>query len=209
VRDDPLNYDRLMEDALRGVVRQALAVAGERGLPGQHHFYITFRTDLAGVDIPDSLRRRYPKEMTIVLQHQFWGLEIVAERFEVTLSFDSKHERLVIPFAAVTAFVDPSVQFGLQFPSASAAEPAVEAAPGPTPLPTPDAARERRGEVAAAKLGPRAEARPAEARPAAAKPGDDKPADGKADAKGAEPKAGDAKPGEGRVVALDAFRNKK
>ena len=123
MRDDPLNYDRLMEDALRGVVRRALSVVGERGLTGQHHFYITFRTDLAGVDIPDSLRRRYPKEMTIVLQHQFWGLEIGAEKFEVTLSFDSKHERLVVPFAAVTAFVDPSVQFGLQFEPSDTAEP--------------------------------------------------------------------------------------
>jgi hypothetical protein len=127
VRDDPLNYDRLMEEALRSVVRRALSVVGERGLPGQHHFYITFRTDLAGVDIPDSLRRRYPKEMTIVLQHQFWGLEIGAEKFEVTLSFDSKHERLVVPFAAVTAFVDPSVQFGLQFPGATAADAPAEA----------------------------------------------------------------------------------
>lgn len=128
MRDDPLNYDRLMEDALRGVVRRALSLAGERGLPGQHHFYITFRTDLPGVDIPDSLRRRYPKEMTIVLQHQYWGLEIGAEKFEVTLSFDAKHERLVVPFAAITAFVDPSVQFGLQFPGATAPEAPAEAA---------------------------------------------------------------------------------
>jgi hypothetical protein len=131
VRDDPLNYDRLMEDALRGVVRRALSLAGERGLPGQHHFYITFRTDLPGVDIPDSLRRRYPKEMTIVLQHQYWGLEIGAEKFEVTLSFDAKHERLVVPFPAITAFVDPSVQFGLQFPGATAADAPAEAAASP------------------------------------------------------------------------------
>jgi hypothetical protein len=122
VRDDPLNYDRLMEEALRGVVRRALRIAGERGLPGQHHFYVTFRTDLPGVDIPGSLRRRYPKEMTIVLQHQYWGLDIAEDKFEVTLSFDSKHERLIVPFTAVTAFVDPSVQFGLQFPGASGSE---------------------------------------------------------------------------------------
>jgi hypothetical protein len=137
VRDDPLNYDRLMEEALRSVVRRALSIAGERGLPGQHHFYITFRTDLPGVDIPESLRRRYPKEMTIVLQHQFWGLEIGAEKFEVTLSFDSKHERLVIPFPALTAFVDPSVQFGLQFPGATPVEPPTD---GPPPPATPDPA---------------------------------------------------------------------
>jgi hypothetical protein len=152
VRDDPLNYDRLMEEALRGVVRRALSVVGERGLPGQHHFYITFRTDPAGVDIPDSLRRRYPKEMTIVLQHQFWGLEIGADKFEVTLSFDSKHERLVVPFAAVTAFVDPSVQFGLQFPGATAAEAPAEtpaASVEPAPMEQPKA---------------KAEAKPADAR---------------------------------------------
>ena len=133
MRNDPLDYDRLMEDALRSVVKRALGVAAERGLPGQHHFYVTFRTDRPGVAIPDSLRRRYPKEMTIVLQHQFWGLAVDDAKFEVTLSFDSKHERLVIPLPAITAFVDPSVQFGLQFPGASAAEAAApesaEAAP--------------------------------------------------------------------------------
>src|SRR5262249_23105585 len=90
-------------------------------------------TDLPGVDIPDSLRRRYPKEMTIVLQHQFWGLEIGADKFEVTLSFDSKHERLVIPFPAVSAFVDPSVQFGLQFPGAAGDASAEAAAPASAP----------------------------------------------------------------------------
>lgn len=110
-----LKYDALVEDALRGVVRQVLAHVAERGLPGDHHFYISFRTGHPGVDIPEHLRARYPNEMTVVLQYQFWGLEVGPEAFGVTLSFSEVPERLTIPFAAVTAFADPSVRFGLQF----------------------------------------------------------------------------------------------
>lgn len=124
---DPLNYQALTEEALRGVVRQALSTAAQRGLPGQHHFYLTFRTGYPGVELADSLRERHPEEMTIVLQHQFWGLEVTERQFAVTLSFNGQHERLVVPFAAVTAFVDPSVQFGLQFSVATA--PAAAAGP--------------------------------------------------------------------------------
>ena len=112
---DPLNYQALTEEALRGVVRQALTTVAQRGLPGQHHFYLTFRTAYPGVQIADALRERHPEEMTIVLQHQFWGLEVMERQFSVTLSFNGQHERLTVPFASVTAFVDPSVQFGLQF----------------------------------------------------------------------------------------------
>jgi len=110
-----LRYDRMVEHALRSVVRKALAEAAQRGLPGEHHFYITFHTDRAGVGIADWLRQQYPQEMTIVLQHQFWDLLVEEERFAVTLSFGGRHERLDIPFAAITAFADPSVKFGLQF----------------------------------------------------------------------------------------------
>lgn len=110
-----LRYDRMVEDALRSVVRHALIHVGEHGLPGNHHFYITFRTDHRDCDIPAALRERYPGEMTIVLQHQFWGLEIGEDQFCVTLSFSDVPHRLVVPFAAVTAFADPSVRFGLQF----------------------------------------------------------------------------------------------
>ena len=111
-----LRYDKMVEKALRSVVRDALAVTAERGLPGAHHFYITFRTDNPGVDIPDFLRAQYPHEMTIVLEHQFWGLEVDDIRFSVTLSFHSQAQRLVVPLAAITAFADPSVKFGLEFP---------------------------------------------------------------------------------------------
>jgi hypothetical protein len=110
-----LRYDVMVESALRGVVRDALSVAAESGLPGEHHFYITFRTDSPGVQLADYLRERYPSEMTIVIQHQFWNLKVLEDRFEVTLSFNDKPQELVIPFAAVTAFADPSVRFGLQF----------------------------------------------------------------------------------------------
>lgn len=115
IGNDSLRYDRMVEDALRSVVRRALIHAGEHGLPGNHHFYITFRTNHPESEIPEALRERYPGEMTIVLQHQFWGLEISEDRFCVTLSFADVPHRLVVPFAAVTAFADPSVRFGLQF----------------------------------------------------------------------------------------------
>lgn len=128
-KNDKLHYDRMMENALRGVVREALETAAATGLPGEHHFYITFRTDYPEVDIPARLKQRHPDEMTIVLQHQFWDLKVEAERFGVTLSFDRVHERLIVPYASITAFVDPSVQFGLQFPASM--PPATKTEPAP------------------------------------------------------------------------------
>ena len=113
--NDTLRYDRMVEQALRGVVRQALDVAAAEGLPGGHHFYLTFRTDLPGVEIPDHLRARHPQEMTIVLQHQFSDLHVDANKFSVSLAFNGTPELLVVPHSALTAFVDPHVKFGLQF----------------------------------------------------------------------------------------------
>ena len=110
-----LRYDQMVEQALRGVVSRALQEAQLRGLPGEHHFFVTFRTARPGVGLADWLRQQYPQEMTIVLQHQFWDLSVEDERFSVTLSFGGRHERLTIPFAAISAFTDPSVKFGLQF----------------------------------------------------------------------------------------------
>ena len=153
---DWLRYDRMVEDALRGVVRRALTEVASSGLPGDHHFYLTFRTVEPGVHIAPPLRGQYPKEMTIVLQHQFWGLEIGAEKFEVTLSFDAKHERLVVPFPAITAFVDPSVQFGLQFPGATAVDAPAEAASAPAttePVAKDDKAKPAAGEAKADAKG--------------------------------------------------------
>jgi hypothetical protein len=113
--DDLFRYDLMVEDALRGVVKASLIRASERGLPGNHHFYITFNTEWPGVEVPSYLKERYPDEMTIVLQYQFWNLKISEDQFEVTLSFNDNRERLVVPFASMTGFADPSVQFGLQF----------------------------------------------------------------------------------------------
>ena len=114
--DDLIGYEQLMQEALRGVVRAALQeAASPRGLPGKHHFYVTFRTHAPGVVIPDHLGQRYPDEMTIVLEHQFWDLEVYPDRFRVILKFNGQPHPIVIPFAAVTRFFDPSVKFGLQF----------------------------------------------------------------------------------------------
>ncbi len=112
---DFMDYNSMVEDALRLVVRRAVERVIAEGLPGNHHFYISFRTDFAGVDIPEYLHARYPEEMTIVLQHQYGGLHCDDEKLGVTLNFNKVPEHLVVPFAAITAFADPSVNFGLQF----------------------------------------------------------------------------------------------
>ncbi len=114
--EDTLRYDRMVESALRGVVREAIEEVIEEGeLPGDHHFYITFITDFPGVKIPSYLTDRYPGEMTIVLQYQFYDLSVDDEKMGVTLSFNNVPERLEIPLAAITIFADPSVNFALQF----------------------------------------------------------------------------------------------
>jgi len=112
---DHIRYDILAQAALRGVVRTVLADTAKKGLPGDHHFKITFNTNVAGVKLSDRMRERYPQEMTIVLQHQFWDLTVTEPGFEVGLSFGGVPERVVVPFDAVTAFYDPSVEFGFQF----------------------------------------------------------------------------------------------
>ncbi len=111
---DELHYDVWIEDALRGVIHRALSLVVKRGLPGEHHFYITFDTAEKGVKLSPILRRKYPDEMTIVIQHQFDNLLVSENGFEITLRFSGKAERLVIPFSAVTSFADPHVNFGLQ-----------------------------------------------------------------------------------------------
>lgn len=110
-----LSYERMVEDALRGVLREALRLTAKQGLPGAHHFYITFDTTAPGVQIAASLKALHPNEMTIVLQHQFWDLIVEEERFGIALSFNGVQQHLSIPFAAVTAFADPHAKFGLQF----------------------------------------------------------------------------------------------
>jgi hypothetical protein len=138
--EDLMRYDLLAQNALKGVVRDALRVAETTGLPGEHHFYIAFNTRHPGVELSEKISQRYPREMTIVLQHQYWNLKVQDDRFEVELSFDNVPERLVIPFDAVKGFLDPAVQFGLQFETASADRRPREVE-APKAAPSPAAAR--------------------------------------------------------------------
>jgi hypothetical protein len=127
---DHIRYDVLARDALRGVLRRVLVDVAEHGLPGEHHFFITFFSTAEGVKISPRLLAQYPEEMTVVLQHQFWDLTVTEDRFEVGLSFGGIPERLVVPFNSIKSFFDPSVQFGLQFePSETAAEAPANGAP--------------------------------------------------------------------------------
>jgi hypothetical protein len=143
---DHIRYDVLARDALRGVLRKVLSDAAVHGLPGEHHFFITFLSRAEGVKISPRLLAQYPEEMTIILQHQFWDLVVSEDRFEVGLSFGSIPERLGVPFSAIKSFFDPSVQFGLQFePTDGAATdeagaPNLPAAPAPSSLAAPAAA---------------------------------------------------------------------
>jgi hypothetical protein len=182
--NDRFHYDALVDDALRSVVRRVLTQVAEKGLPGSHHFYISFRSGDPGVVLPDYLRAKYPEEMTIVLQHQYWDLILGPNHFEVTVSFNKQQERIRVPFAALSAFVDPSVRFGLQFdrkdkPALPADKPAAPATA--TPLPAP----EKRPSLGAPAGEAKAET--------AAKPGEE-PA-----------KAEDAA---SKIVKLDSFRKK-
>ena len=204
--DDLIRYDLLVQDALRGVVRKVLSDAAQNGLMGEHHFYVSFRTEAPGVRISQALRDKYPQDMTIVLQHQFWDLNVTEHAFEVGLSFSGVPERLLVPFDALSGFFDPSVQFGLKFDLGEAGN----------DLPV-------EAEAPAAKNGPRG---------AASEPGEVKPKTGtglatigasgvptvlpapaaqagKTDDKAPRPAAKkDGEEGSAEVVSLDAFRKK-
>jgi uncharacterized protein len=153
---DHIRYDVLARDALRGVLRRVLSDAAEHGLPGEHHFFITFVSTADGVKLSPRLLAQYPEEMTIILQHQFWDLVVTEDRFEVGLSFGGIPERLVVPFAAIKSFLDPSVQFGLQFePSEAMADaPAAKLPSVPAPAALPVAVPEPAAESPAADAEP-------------------------------------------------------
>jgi uncharacterized protein len=214
---DHIRYDLLAQEALRGVVRTVLEDAARNGLPGEHHFYITFATRMGGVRLSPRMLEQYPKEMTIVLQHQFWDLRVTDSGFEVGLSFGGVPERLAVPFAAIKGFFDPSVQFGLQFEEIteeageeekpvegdvlSAAQshgsrpPAEHAVHGDSPfaaVPAPANQAEPAPSAASAPTGPS----PSEPRPAV-------PAFPKSDGKPGKESEGGA-----QVVRLDRFRKK-
>jgi uncharacterized protein len=181
---DHIRYDLLAQEALRGVVRRVLSDVARNGLPGEHHFYVTFDTRAPDLKISNRLKSEHPEEMTIVLQHQFWDLTVSDQAFEVGLSFKGIPERLVVPFDAIKGFFDPSVQFGLQFETLTTTEtegvPAAEtkkAKPRGSP----------RTVTPAAEPKPQL---PAQARQEAGKPEPQPPAAG------------------GQVVRLDRFRKK-
>jgi len=194
---DHIRYDLLTQQALRGVVRSVLSDAAKKGLPGDHHFFISFNTEAAGVRMPERLRAQYPQEMTIILQHQFWDLTVAEQHFEVGLSFGGVIERLGIPFDAVNGFFDPSVQFGLQFEEVSESQGEGQQTPAnaqdKTQGTAPGLAQDKPSKRKRVPSIPMAVATP-ETPPAAAaveEPGPDKPSGG-----GAE------------VVRLDRFRKK-
>jgi len=134
---EKIDYPAILQDALRDVVRRVLEQVAEYGLPGEHHLYIGFRTDFPGVQVPRGLRQQYPREVTVILQNQFWGLEVTPEDFSVILAFGGTRQRILVPFAALTAFADPSADFGLRFEAGvpSAASAPEDAAPEPAKAP--------------------------------------------------------------------------
>ncbi|MCB1498302.1 MAG: hypothetical protein KDK07_00695 [Bauldia sp.] len=184
--DDHIRYDILTQDALRGVVRKVLSEVARTGLPGEHHFFVTFATHAPGVRVSSRLLSRYPEDMTIVLQHQFWDLTVNEHAFEVGLSFNGIPERLLVPFTAVKSFADPSVPFAVQFEIEAKAKAGQSLAEAPRVVAVVD-----EGAVADEAEGPA----PIEASA-------DAPADA-ADGEDDEPAAGEA-----QVVSLDAFRKK-
>ncbi len=181
---DHIRYDILAQQALRGVVRTVLADVAKKGLPGEHHFKITFTTAAPGVRLSERMRTQYPETMTIVMQHQFWDLVVGDDVFEVGLSFGGVPERLAVPFDAITAFYDPAVQFGFQFETIEAEASGERSASGKiSETPTPPATH-----LPAEPSMP--DALPA---PAAARSKEPAPGDGT---------------GGGEVVRLDRFRKK-
>jgi uncharacterized protein len=191
--EDHIRYDILAQDALRGVMRKVLVEVARTGLPGNHHFFITFLTGAPGVRISSRLRERYPEQMTIVLQFQYWDLKVTETGFEVGLSFSDVPEKLEIPFSAVRGFYDPSVNFELEFDVKAETVETVEPAKPPTLTSVPKSEPKAALPAAAPKAEPKAKASvekkveaPREAEP-------EKPAE----------------PGKGAdVVSLDAFRKK-
>jgi uncharacterized protein len=182
---DLIRYDLLVQDALRSVVRKVLADTARNGLLGDHHFNIAFKTHAPGVVAPPAVKQRFPDEMSIILQHEFWDLVVTQDAFEVSLNFSRKPERLTVPFDSITGFTDPSVPFGFKL------EPRM-AEPAANPAPAPPAQKE-------------AALRPAPAKPAPVKPSAQSASAAKAAQSAEKPAAPD---GEAKVVSIDAFRKK-
>ena len=177
---DLIRYDLLVQDALRSVVRRVLADTARSGLPGDHHFNIAFKTQAAGVVMPSAIRARFPDEMSIVLQHEFWDLTVGQDSFEVSLNFSRRPERLTVPFDAITGFTDPSVPFGFKLePRVAEEQPAPRTAPALASETRPPAKTKREPEKPAPAVG---------AVPA--------------------PEKASPSPDAAKVVSIDAFRKK-
>ncbi|MEM8685720.1 MAG: ClpXP protease specificity-enhancing factor SspB [Pseudomonadota bacterium] len=215
--EDQMRYDLLAQQALRGVVRAALERVRVDGLPGEHHFYIAFDTTHPGSKLSDRLRRKYPEEMTVVLQHQFWGLEVRDDGFNVELSFDNIPEKLEVPFAAIRGFFDPHVQFGLQFEMEEAnqndtsKEDGAEGASGPKMAIVAKEAQEpdnqdTKPETEAKDEAPADAAAEAEADADETETGADETETGAAGSETGEADETNETKEEAKVVSLDAFR---
>ncbi|HEY2529785.1 MAG TPA: ClpXP protease specificity-enhancing factor SspB [Xanthobacteraceae bacterium] len=200
---DHIRYDILAQTALRGVVRTVLADTAKNGLPGDHHFKITFKTVAPGVRLSERMRGQYPEEMTIVLQHQFWDLAVADDAFEVGLSFGGIPERVAVPFAAVTAFYDPAAQFGFQFESLDAEAAAKSRAPAEIPAPSSGPTPRSPGRSPAQENVASPGAAPSDA---GRRLRESRPEVEGTESKEAQPAAGSS-PG-GEVVPLDRFRKK-
>jgi hypothetical protein len=220
--EDLIRYDVMVQEALLGVVRKVLTDASRLGLPGEHHFYITFRSQAPGVRLSSRLREKYPEEMTIVLQHQFWDLIVGETTFEVGLSFGGVPERLLVPYEALTGFYDPSVQFGLKFTpdeaqadndlGDEAEEPSVkEQLEAITTLEKAGKGKKAKAEARSSEAKAADDAATQNNRDDAAQPA--KKTRGKAqpsEAVDTEARPDDEKPaGSAEVVSLEAFRKKK
>ena len=202
-----IDYEALAQGAMRGIVRTVLTRVAKSGLPGEHHFYIAFKTDAPGVSLSKRLKEKYPEEMTVVLQHRFWDLLVSDDQFEVKLTFDNIPERLVVPFSAIKVFFDPSVPYGLQFDE-GAAESESEAPHAVVAPPTEEAAR-----PPAVAASPRTDKKPrAPRRAASEKALPDKSAErSSGDKTPAKMPAGKSEPAPSatpKVVSIDAFRKK-
>ena len=205
-----IDYETLAQDAMRGVVRTVLTRVAKSGLPGEHHFYIAFRTDAPGVSLSKRLKAKYPDEMTVVLQHRFWDLIVADDRFEVKLTFDGIAERLSVPYSAIKVFFDPSVPYGLQFEELGSAG-TENGLAAPAPAEDVDADHisggglGERTELKKPRPARRPQSEKAVERPSTSISADKPPAKLPAPAKSADP--GPAA-NESKVVKLDTFRKK-
>ena len=207
--EDLIRYDVLAQEALRGVVKKIIGEVSRTGLPGEHHFYVSFATKFPGVRLSNRMREKYPEEMTIVIQHQYWDLEAHENEFEIGLSFNDIPEKLSVPYASIKGFFDPSVQFGLQFDADD------DASDNKSP-PTSINAIASIGEFTAAsendETGEASKAAPSAKQKAKKKPKTKAAVEkqsGDSDAqKSSDTSKGEDQPASAEVVSLDSFRKK-